>query len=84
MKNKILVKMEDRKYLVNFSDEFKVLIKEAKHLEKIGYKISKTIINISLQEKEYYRYIDRLNMMLREYNESVNTLNEIEMKLLES
>ena len=84
LKNKILVKMEDRKYLVNFSDEFKVLIKEAKHLEKIGYKISKTIINISLQEKEYYRYIDRLNMMLREYNESVNTLIEIEMKLLES
>jgi hypothetical protein len=33
---------------VNFSDEFKILIKEAKHLEKMGKPISKTIVNISL------------------------------------
>jgi dynein heavy chain len=69
--------------VVKFSDEFKVLIKEAKQLEKMGYKISKAIINISLQEKEYYRYIDRMHIMLREYNESVHSLTEIEKKLLE-
>lgn len=48
LKNKILEKRDDCLYFVNFSDEFKVLIKEAKQLEKMGYKISKTIINISL------------------------------------
>lgn len=49
----------------------------------MGYHILKTIINISLQEKEYYRYIDKLHIMLREYNEAVHTLSEIEKKLLE-
>jgi len=68
---------------VKFDDEFKVLIKEAKHLEKMGYPISKTIINISLQEKEYYRYIDRLHVMLREYSEAVHSLTDIEKILLE-
>lgn len=67
LKEKILEKVDEFHYRVNFSDEFKVLIKEARHLEKMGYPISKTIINISLQEKEYYRYIDRLHIMLKEY-----------------
>lgn len=50
----------------------------------MGYPISKTIINISLQEKEYYKYIDRLHVMLREYNDQVHSLSEIERKLLET
>lgn len=83
LKNKIIKRVDDCVYEVDFSDEFKILIKEAKQLEKMGYKISKTIINISLQEKEYYRYIDKLHIMLREYNEAVHTLSEIEKKLLE-
>jgi dynein heavy chain len=84
LKNKILTlkSKEDNIYEVNFSDEFKILIKEAKHLEKMGYKVSKTIINISLQEKEYYLYIDRLHLMLNEYNSAVHTLKDIERKLL--
>jgi len=49
LKMKILVtKGRDNYYEVNFSDDFKVLIKEAKNLEKMAYPISKTIINISL------------------------------------
>lgn len=50
LKEKVLRKPEgtDNVYEVNFSDQFKVLIKEAKQLEKMGYPISKTIINISL------------------------------------
>lgn len=55
MKEKILERVRDEKenivknaYRVNFKDEFKVLIKEAKHLEKMGFSFSKTIINISL------------------------------------
>lgn len=49
----------------------------------MGYPISKTIINISLQEKEYYVYIDKLHAMLNEYSEVVNSLSEIEKILLE-
>ena len=52
-------------------------------MEKMGYPISKTIINISLQELEYYGYIDSLNIMLREYSEAVHSLSEIEKILLQ-
>jgi dynein heavy chain, axonemal len=48
LKKEILMKVDEHTYHVNFSDEFKILIKEAKQLEKMGYKIPKTIINISL------------------------------------
>lgn len=77
LKQKILTP-EGGKYRVNFSEQFKLLIKEAKHLEKMGYPISKTIINISLQEKEYLKYIDKLQIMLREYHEAVETLTDVE------
>jgi len=48
LKQKILIKESESQFRVNFSEEFKILIKEAKHLEKMGYPISKTLINISL------------------------------------
>ena len=50
----------------------------------MNHNISKAIVNIALQEKEYYRYIDRLKTMLREYDEAVHSLNPIEKRLLES
>jgi dynein heavy chain len=82
LKKEILNKIDDNHYTVNFSDDFKILIKEAKHLEKMGYKIPKTIINISLQEREYYQYDDKLNLMLEDYNNTVNSLNDIDRTLL--
>jgi hypothetical protein len=48
----------------------------------MNHNISKAIVNIALQEKEYYRYIDKLKTMLREYYESVHSLNPIEKRLL--
>ena len=71
-------------YWVNFKEDFKVLIKETKQLDKMNHHIQRTIINIALQETEYYKYIDKLKIMLREYNEAVHTLSPIEKKLLES
>lgn len=65
LKEKILVKVGENRYEVNFREEFRVLIQEAKQLEKMNQKISKAIVNIALQEKEYYRYIDKLKTMLR-------------------
>jgi len=83
LKQEILKRKGENQYGVNFSDDFKILIKEVKHLEKMGYPIPKTIINISLQEKEYYSYIDRLYLMLDEYNEAVHGLSDIDKKLLQ-
>ena len=82
LKKKILTRNGSCKYTVNFSDEFRVLIKEVKYLEKMGCKPSKTIINIALQEAEYFRYVDQLQNMLAEYHEAIFSLSEIDIQLL--
>jgi hypothetical protein len=48
-------------YKVNFNPELKVIIREAMFLDRIGKKIPQTIINIALQDKDYMRYVDKLN-----------------------
>ena len=48
-------------YKVNFNPKLKVIIREAKFLDRIGKDIPATIINIALQEKDYMKYIDKLN-----------------------
>lgn len=52
---------DDRRFKVNFNPRLKVIIREAKFLDRIGKEIPNTIINIALQEKDYMRNIDRLN-----------------------
>ena len=39
-------------------------------------------MNIALQEKEYYRNVDKLNKMLREYYSTINSLKDVEKYLL--
>jgi hypothetical protein len=69
-------------YKVNFDPELKVIIREAKFLDRIGKLIPPTIINIALQEKDYMQYIDKLNLLLRNYNAALTGLKPVEKKLL--
>ena len=59
LKNQILAKNASGEYYVNFRSEFKVLISEAKYLDRTMTNVSKRILNIALQETEYYRYVDK-------------------------
>jgi ribosomal protein S6 len=52
-------------------------------LDRIGKKIPQTITNIALQDKDYARYVDKLNQLLRTYNSALGGLKEVEKKLLE-
>jgi hypothetical protein len=70
------------KYKVNFNPKLKVIIREAKFLDRIGKLIPPTIINIALQEKDYMQYIDKLNLLLRNYNAALTGLKPVEKKLL--
>ena len=70
-------------YSVQFDPQLKVIIREAKFLDRIGKTIPQTIINIALQEKDYARYVDKLNQLLRGYNSALSNLKEVEKKLLE-
>jgi len=67
---------------VNFNPNLRVIIREAKFLDRIGRDIPHTIVNIALQEKEYMMHIDGLNKLLREYNKALGDLRAVEKKLL--
>jgi len=71
-------------YKVNFAPELKVIIREAKFLDRIGKPIPQTIINIALQEKDYMRHVDKLNQLLRGYNSALNNLKPVEKKLMQT
>jgi len=63
LKKNILREEKDKRrvyYFVNFDPKLKVIIREAKFLDRIGKPIPDTIINIALQEKDYARHIDKL------------------------
>lgn len=82
-------------FAINFSHKFRVLISEAKYLDRTfaGFNpdpskppavVDKKILNIALQEEEYYRYIDKIEKMLREYNASIRSLKDVEKDLLQA
>jgi len=71
-------------YFVNFDPELRVTIREAKFLDRIGKQISPTITNIALQEKDYMRYIDKLQQLLRSYNNALSNLMPVERKLMQN
>lgn len=73
----------NKEYSVQFDPQLKVIIREAKFLDRIGKRIPQTIINIALQEKDYMKYIDKLNQLLRGYNSALSYLKPVEKKLLE-
>jgi dynein heavy chain len=69
-------------FKVNFNPKLKVIIREAKFLDRIGKDIPATIINIALQEKDYMKYIDKLNQLLAHYDDSLVGLKQVEKRLL--
>ena len=86
LKLQILVRTgegENRAYKVNFDPRLKVIIREAKFLDRIGKEIPNTIINIALQEKDYMKNIDKLNQLLRGYNSALQNLRPVEKGLLQ-
>jgi dynein heavy chain len=86
LKNNILREEKEKRgrvfYKVNFDPRLKVIIREAKFLDRIGKNIPDTIINIALQEKDYARHIDKLKQLLRSYDSVLEDLKPIETKLL--
>jgi len=75
---------ENKVYKVNFNPKLKVIIREAKFLDRIGKEIPNTIINIALQDKDYMKNIDKLKQLLRSYNQAMLKMRPVEKKLLEN
>lgn len=70
-------------YRVSFSPELRLIIKESRYLDKLGYRVPEAALNVTLQEKKYLAEIIRpLNEKLHEYDRLMGTLTEVEKKLL--
>ena len=82
LKSPILATVDKQTYKVNFDPNLRVIIREAKFLDRIGKEIPHTIVNIALQEKDYMQHIDGLNKLLRSYNSALGDLRAVEKKLL--
>ena len=78
----ILRKNEKEQFEVNLPADFRILLNEAKYLDRMVPNVPKKILNIALQEEEYYRTIDKIEKMLREYNTTINGLKDVEKNLL--
>ncbi|KAI9223372.1 dynein heavy chain and region D6 of dynein motor-domain-containing protein [Blastocladiella britannica] len=71
------------RYIVNFKPELADIIKEAKYLEKIGFAIPETTINIALQEEKFSGYTEALGGLISNYHAVLESLDDAEVTLFE-
>ncbi|KAJ1437467.1 dynein heavy chain, N-terminal region 2-domain-containing protein [Ochromonadaceae sp. CCMP2298] len=71
-------------YRVSFAHEMKMIIKESRYLDKLGFRIPEQALNVTLQEKKYQDIIRSLNEKLHEYDRLLATLSPVERKLLQT
>eukprot|EP01040_Poterioochromonas_malhamensis_P005875 gene5875-6317_t len=71
-------------YRVNFSYDLRMIIKESKYLDKLGFRVPEAALNVTLQEKKYLEITRSLNEKLHEYDRLMSTLTAVEKKLLTS
>ena len=59
---------EDKgKIVVNFDPQLVVLIRESKYLDRMGFAVPETALNVTLQEDKYHEFVESLNAMLATY-----------------
>lgn len=84
LRNNILIK-KGKSYEVNFDIGLKLMIRNTKFLDLYGYNdIPKNIINIAHQEAQLARHCNMLNLMLREYDSLLDSLNQQHHDLLKT
>jgi dynein heavy chain len=69
---------------VNFRADLKEMIRETKFLEKMGFSLPETAINIALQEDKYMTYVEILEKMLFDYHQILDSMDEAEKTLLQN
>ena len=69
-------------YRVNFSYDLKMIIKESRYLDKLGFRIPESALNATLQESKYLKMSWSLNAQLKIYDTIMESLKPIEKILL--
>lgn len=71
-------------YRVNFPHELKMIMKESRYLDKLGFQIPESALNVTLQESKYQEIVKSLDSKLRDYDAILMSLTPITKQLLKS
>jgi dynein heavy chain len=71
-------------YRVAFSHDLKMIIRESRYLDKLGFKIPEAALNVTLQEGKYQGIVRSLNEKLHEYDRLLSTLSDVDRRLFSS
>ncbi|KAL8020331.1 putative AAA+ ATPase domain, dynein heavy chain region D6 P-loop domain-containing protein [Plasmopara halstedii] len=77
-----LLKLPSPPFYANFSFELKMIIKESKYLDRLGFEIPEEALNVTLQENKYLQYVQDLTLMLERYDSLLRDLTPVETHLL--
>ena len=69
-------------YRVSFSHELKMIIRESRYLDKLGYRIPESALNVTLQDSKYHDIIRTLTVKLQDYDHILSILSPIEKQVL--
>ena len=69
--------------LVNFDAELSMLIRESKYLDRMGFAVPETALNVTLQEDKYHGYVEALKAMLAAHAQISESLSSVEVQLLQ-
>jgi dynein heavy chain, axonemal len=81
--DKDAARMPPPPYAVNLSKDLLTLIREAKLLDRMGYKVPEAAMSAALQEDTLNDYTARLNAMLERYHGALAALTPAEANLLQ-
>ena len=82
LKQTILRRDADANVFVNFHPDLRRLISETRYLDRMGFTIPETALNIALQEEKYHTYVEGINAMLKAYTQIKSSLTKVENELL--
>ncbi|OHS98802.1 Dynein heavy chain family protein [Tritrichomonas foetus] len=77
-----LHKVQIHQHHVNFDPELQQMINEGKHLERMGYTLSRDVVNVLLQYPHYRKLQRSLEAMLSEWNNAISSINADEVRIL--
>jgi dynein heavy chain len=69
-------------YRVNFAHDLKLIIKESRYFDKMGFRIPEAALNMTLQETKYLEISRSLNAKLHDYDNVLKLLKPIEKQVL--
>eukprot|EP00727_Mastigamoeba_balamuthi_P006867 m51a1_g2800 putative dynein heavy chain axonemal (4501) ;mRNA; f:77561-92205 len=81
---KSILTQSDERISVNFHDDLRTCIRDAKYLDSLGFQIPSTALNVCLQEEKYKTWFEQLDAMLTSFYKVKATIEPEEIPLLEN